>query len=127
MATVTIRHASFKYTDEDGRHQVAFRGQTVDIPQDEVKRGEAFNAFTDGGEPEDNGTMSALSAEATDQERIAWVKQAKVDEVGEYLDEHPDQAEAILDAEHQAAKEQDKEPRVGVVKAVEQVVAARSQ
>ncbi|MEU4781032.1 hypothetical protein [Micromonospora sp. NPDC023633] len=46
MAEKTIVHGSFWYIDDEGRHQSAVRGDTVDITRDEdLKRGERHGAF----------------------------------------------------------------------------------
>lgn len=46
MAEKTILHASFWFTDENGLHQTATRGETVDITNDaDLKRGERHGAF----------------------------------------------------------------------------------
>lgn len=118
MAKRTIRHALFRFTDEEGHTQVALRGSTVDVPEKEAKRGDELGAFTKeaGQEPDRPGTVAILTPDATDEEYIAWVKAAKVDEVSEYLSEHPGEAARILDAETQA---RDGKPRAGVEKAAE--------
>ncbi|MEU4367545.1 hypothetical protein [Micromonospora chersina] len=46
MAEKTIVHGSFWYLDEDGLHQTAVRGDTVNITRDEdLRRGERHGAF----------------------------------------------------------------------------------
>lgn len=135
MSERTIRFASFKYTDSNGVHRIAFRGQTVDLPGTEVKRGEKLNAFLkDEEELEQNGDLTTLTADSTDEEFVAWIKAATNDEVSSFLSAEPDEgqpsnadlAERILDAEAQAAKDQNRSIRVGVEKAVEAAVAGRS-
>lgn len=133
----TIRHASFKYTDANGHHQVALRGQTAAIPVSEIERGEKYDAFLSDttDELEKAGTPETPTAESTDEEFKAFVRDATVPEIEAFLhyeDEdgstpNYDFAERILEAEYQVAKDQEKDPRTGVVKTIEQVVAARSQ
>lgn len=136
---VRIRHASFKYTDANGNHQVAQHGATVEIPESEYERGSKFNAFLEEGEEKSipsESELTEITINSTDEEVVAFVKAASVDEISAFLATPPDEgaeapnsdlAERILDAEAQAAKEQERKVRVGVEKAVEAAVSSRSQ
>lgn len=126
----TVRHASFKYTDENGHHQVAFRGAEVSLTTAEIERGEKFHAFftkADGAEAENPGELDELNDNSTGEEFVAWIKNASVKDVEKALEKNDGLAEDILEAEAQAAKDQDRDVRVGVEKAVEAAVSHRSQ
>lgn len=123
----TIQHALLRYTDEHGATQLAFRGQTVQIPEDQVERLESLGTFTQevGEEPTNNGTMTdTLTADSSDEEFQAWVRSATNDDVSALLSENPNLAERILTAETQV---KDGQPRAGVEKAVQAAVESRSQ
>lgn len=126
LAERKIRHASFKYIDENDHHQVAFRGDVVKLPPDAIKRGEEHGAFLKEGEEEleKSGKVTDLSPDSTDAEVRAWMVTASVDDVSSFLSEHPDQAQRILDAEADVAKSEERNVRKGVEKAAE--VAAGS-
>lgn len=127
MAKKTIRFASFKYTDKDGVHRVAFRGDTVNLPDSEVERGERVGAFGDPNAAP-AGELDVLTADSTDEEFDAWVATAKNKEIEDFLrtDEGNPLAERILESEGRVAAAQQKDVRAGVEKAVKAAVDARS-
>jgi hypothetical protein len=101
----TIAHALFWYTDPDDekRERTALRGQTVDLLDADVARGEAAGAFTAevGDEPDapTDSRMAPLPESPTDVEYDAYVDAAKVDEVLNWASEHPEHRKGLGDAE----------------------------
>ncbi|WP_326564551.1 hypothetical protein [Micromonospora peucetia] len=63
MAEKTIKHASFWYTDGDGLHRVASRGEKVDITSDaDLKRGEQHGAFASKEDLAEGSPLAAFIA-----------------------------------------------------------------
>jgi hypothetical protein len=108
MATTTkktIAHALFWYRDpaDEKVERLARRGDTVELLEADVKRGEEHGAFTAkvGQEPDapTGSTLPDFPAEGSQQEQDSWVDAGKVDEILAYAAAHPDQRQAITDAE----------------------------
>lgn len=103
MSQRTIKFALFSYTDPSGRTVDAYRGDTVDLSPEDIKRGEEYGAFTDrvGQEPPSPGTIAEATdpSLATQQELRAWVRDANEAEVVARAKDNPSEAQALLDAE----------------------------
>jgi hypothetical protein len=99
----TIRHALVRYTVKKGERssfETAFRGQTVDIPDDQVERLDALGATVlPGVVLERPGTMSLLPHTASDSEILNWVIGATEDESNDLAAERPEMAERIAAAQ----------------------------
>lgn len=78
MAKRTIRHVFYRYADADGRQQVAYQGDTVDLPAEAIKRGETLGAFDDGSDP-----ITAASSEPVPSSRVTQEMQPPPDD-GDY-------------------------------------------
>jgi hypothetical protein len=59
MAKRTISAVFYNYRDEDGRGATAFRGETVELSAEAIKRGEKFGAFAAGGPKASNALVAA--------------------------------------------------------------------
>lgn len=100
----TIAHALFWYADPDQPkvERMARRGDTVDLLEADIARGEAHGAFTGkvGAEPEvSQGTLLDFPAEGSEADQDAWVTSGKVDEVVDYVRAHPEHVDLVLAAE----------------------------
>lgn len=77
MAERTIAHALFTHT-VDGRSQMALRGETVELSEEDIERGERFGAFVD--DPDDLehfGKLPTFEYDADDVADIeAWLRSA---------------------------------------------------
>lgn len=99
-----IQHALVQYTikGKDGgtdRHELAFRNQIVDIPDDQVERLDALGATVDPDvDLQRPGKMMELPDSATDAEITSWVVGATNAEVEALVRERPVMAERILSA-----------------------------
>lgn len=94
-----IQHALVQYLSEDGLHELAFRNQIVDIPDDQVERLDALGATVAPDiDLERPGKMMNLPDSATDAEITSWVIGATNAEVEELVRERPVMAERILSA-----------------------------
>lgn len=108
MAKYKVRHGLVQFIAErDGQqvHEVAFRGQVVDIPKDQAERLKEYGAIV--AEDEDlarPGTMLPLPETATDEEIRTWVLGATDAEVREVAERRPMLADRI-GAAHAAVKE----------------------
>lgn len=140
-----IRHAQFDYyvpteatdmktgkTTERLSRRIALGGKWVDIPRDEdIERGEKMGAFFTEEElhpqdPDTGGDDSGLSDDdiETDDDLVSWIKGEQGDkptapQVVERAGDDPDTARELLDAERQAADDEDREPRTSVVQPLE--------
>ena len=63
MAEYVIKHGSFWYTDADGLHRTALRGDRVELTSEaDVKRGEAHGAFASKDDLADGSPFAAFLA-----------------------------------------------------------------
>lgn len=93
-----IQHALVQYTIE-GRQELAFRNQIVDIPDDQVERLDALGAtVAPDVDLERPGKMRELPDSATDAEIMSWVVGATNAEVEALVRQRPVMAERILSA-----------------------------
>lgn len=93
-----IQHALVQYT-VDGRQELAFRNQIVDIPDDQVERLDALGATVAADvDLQRPGKMMTLPDSATDAEIMSWVVGATNAEVEDLVRERPVMAERILAA-----------------------------
>jgi hypothetical protein len=126
MAEKTIRIRFFTYNVEVDHpsdpgekmimSQTAWRGETVDLNDADVKRGEAIHAFV-GSEPEEAESSAGVALDldsASDAELAEWIENDKptVQEVVDAADGDPELADRLLDAENSATGN---DPRKGVV------------
>lgn len=99
----TISHALFWYLDGDGVERTALRGQTVDLIEADVTRGEEAGAFTTevGDEPAapEGSHLTPLTDTPSDAEYNAYVDSGLVDEVLAWAAEHPEHRTGLGDAE----------------------------
>lgn len=96
----TVRHALFTYALPGGGQAVAFRGQTVELSEEDAERGDALGAFTEGGDtPEPAGDLAPFPKEGTDAERDAWVRNGTVEEITNAVHDDPEIAPAVIAAE----------------------------
>jgi hypothetical protein len=70
MAARTIRHVFYSYTDGDGRRQIAYQGDKVDLTADEIKRGDQLGAF-EGTEPVTTASREPVPSEREPHETPA--------------------------------------------------------
>lgn len=73
MPERTIRFVFYNYEDENGSIRTAHRGETVDLSEAEIARGEAFGAFegsadTEPGGAGDSGSEGVVPSELTDEQ-----------------------------------------------------------
>lgn len=139
MANRKIKHVAFTYTtpsndpitgEEITVFRTAFRGETVDLNQENIDRGEKFGAFYSDeelaeqaedeparvlereleGEDEDSFT---IDDDTTLEDAEEWIvnEEPTVSEVIAMADNDPDKAQLLLDAENAATGN---EPRKGV-------------
>lgn len=101
-----------------GQHNVAYRGETINVTAEEAERGEKAGGLGTGEE--------ALAAAARSSEPPTWgddqLRSAKADEVLAYLGQHPSEAERVRTLEAERTR-----PRSTVAEAVERVIAARDE
>lgn len=158
MAERTIKHGLFSYfapvpgVGIDGQEttrlteQMAFRGQTVDIPREyDIQRGEEFGAFYTEEEleklrsPASPDTVENEEGEEVEladlehEDLVSWLtatgmfdgeSKPTVPEVVGAAEGNPDLARRLLAAENEASGNQ---PRDGVVKGLTAVVEAGNQ
>lgn len=120
MAERKIKHALFTYHVEvedplqgKGETKVvqrhAFRDEVVDIPMDsDIRKGEHFGAFyTDeelAGQPDVETEPTIVPADMSDEALADWIEeeQPTVQEVVDASGGDPEQAQRLLQAEHDA-------------------------
>lgn len=91
-----IRHALVAYTSAEGTSEIAFRGQIVDIPDEQVERLDELNATVDPDlDLQRPGTMMALPETASDAEIMSWVIGATNEELESLVRERPVMATRI--------------------------------
>lgn len=120
-----IQHALVQYS-VDGRQELAFRNQIVDIPDDQVERLDALGATVEADvDLQRPGKMNQLPDSATDAEITSWVVAATNAEVEALVRERPVMAERILSA-HATVAERFSEQNIhlgGLQKIAEEVEA----
>lgn len=93
MPSVLVRHGAVRYrVPRKGKVATltAFRGMTVDMPQEEIDRLEPLGAVVKpGSELERDGKMMPLPNTASDEELIAWVSVATKAEIAAQIAETP--------------------------------------
>lgn len=99
MTKKVIKHALFTYATPDGGEAVALRGQTVDLSDEDVARGERFDAFTDGGAPQPVGQLSPYPLDGGQAEQDAWVTNGTVEEIVDAVGARPEIAASVVTAE----------------------------
>jgi hypothetical protein len=96
MALYKIRHALASWTNLDSTPGMAFRGQVVDIHDEEAKRlmkGNAIIGVDD--ELEHPGILQDLPVAPTDEELVNWIVAANVSDVKALVEERPEIAPRV--------------------------------
>src|SRR5688500_11259338 len=124
MKKVKVRHALIQYrvTGDHGaiRTEMAFRGQVVELPEDEARRLLADQAVIPPDQPLDRpGMMMRLPEAPTDEEIVAWVSSATTDEIVRLARERP-----ILAHRLQGAAEWVRDHAIGNIEAMDAAAAA---
>lgn len=106
LETVTVAHASFWYTDEDGRNRVALRGDEIEVNGEDHARGAASDAFR-VPEAEEPAEAAAEEQPASD----------KIEDILEAVGSDADRAAAAL-ATEQAKGEKARSSLVAKLEAI---------
>lgn len=140
MAERIVRHAMVSWIEytEDGkfkRSRTAYRNDRVDtdtISEERLERLEALGAFApegadeltdvNNGDPDMGGGLPAYSPEMSDEEVVAYVRAAKVNELLAVAAQHPTEAQRLLDAEEEVALAEDREPRTTLAAGLARVI-----
>jgi hypothetical protein len=117
MAERTIKILSFNYSDAEGNWRTAWQGQSVELSEEDIARGEEAGAFVTEEVAADEA--GAISLESTDEELEAFVKDAKISKVVEAAGQDAEFAKRLLEAENAATGN---DPRKGVVAGLAQIV-----
>lgn len=112
--------AAHRAVKEDLEHQAEHLGEKAEVAQEAAKESEEE-------EQEEQSSESSAPTTATEQQRAQAEAETEADnvvkgsnaEVSKYLSEHPEHANAIMDAETRRAQATGEEPRQGVRRAVE--------
>jgi hypothetical protein len=103
---LTVVHALFRYVDDEGRERFAMRGETVDFPDAEAKRGLRLEALAKPGEAEaapepakEDPPLGDFPADGDEAAQDAWIGKAKVNDVVDEANRHPEAKEALIAAE----------------------------
>ena len=118
--TVLVDAYSYMIRTEDGpQHMTAYRGETVELSEKEIARGESLGAL---GTPEEALAVAQAASEpasAPDEQLRGF----NVDQLVVYLQQHPSEAERLAELE---AARGDKQ-RKGVLDAIDRTIAARDE
>lgn len=117
MPARKIKILGFRYIDEEGYDRMARQGQTVELSDEDAARGDADGCFV--VEDAEADESLSIGSGSTDEELLAFVKDAKVGEVVDAADGDADFAQRLLEAENDATGN---EPRSGVAKGLAAVV-----
>jgi hypothetical protein len=128
--TERVPKNTVQYTNPRGRLMLAPPGETVELLDAEIPWLEEHDSLEPLGTTPDEvaerpaGELTGVAPETSDAEMLNWVRDATVQDVSAYLQDNPEEAQRVLDAE---TKARDGKPRAGVVKACELAAGHVSQ
>lgn len=99
-------------------HNIARRGETIEISTEEAARGESLDALGTEAQAAAAAFAAAEPGVASDEE----LRGKNVDELSAYLGQHPSEAERIA-----ALEDARDRPRGSILKAVERVITTRDE
>lgn len=111
MAERTIAILAFNYTDGENNWRTAWKGQTLDLSPEDTERGDADGAFVTA-EAEAAEEAVTITVDSTDEQLVAFVKEANVPEVVDAAAGDTGMAQRLLQAENVATGN---DPRATVV------------
>lgn len=105
MPKAKIRHGLAFYMDEDDNQQTAWRGQVVNLSQEEYDRLDKFGALLPvDAELPVHGKMTPIPNMASDEELLAWVSVATKAEIEAAIAERPAIADRLQAAQDEVQK-----------------------
>ncbi|HEY9395945.1 MAG TPA: hypothetical protein VIP58_17465 [Nocardioides sp.] len=87
---VVVKFASFKYDAGLPVRQVARRGETIEVTEEDYERGQRLGAFVDSADDLDqHGDLPTLGDDADESEIAHWMRSATLSDVQAVLAESP--------------------------------------